>query len=111
LVEPRNGARFSDRVRYKFTWIRRLEPDERVSIYVRTADRSDFFEWRASEADILGGGGAIHEQEDRVLYEVNSGFGSLPRGRVSWRVAIFYDTPDETRQVSPWSRERRIVIR
>ena len=111
LIEPAGGARFSDKVRFKFSWFRRLQQDERVALSVRTGDRSGQFDWWVSEADILNGGGAIHEEADRVVYEVNSGFGSLPPGRAFWRVAVFLDTPDEKRQVSPWSRERRIMIR
>jgi uncharacterized protein YgiM (DUF1202 family) len=113
LLEPRGGARFGrqSQVRFKFSWYRRLEPDERVALYVRTADRTQVFDWWASEADILGGGGAIHEEEDRVVYEINSGVGALPGRSVYWRVAIFLDTPEEQTQVSPWSRERRIALR
>jgi hypothetical protein len=111
LLEPRNGARFGDKVRFKFSWVRRLQEGERVSIYLRTSDDSEHFDWWVSEADILNGGGAIHQEPDRVVYEVNSGFGSLPQGRTYWKVAVCLDTPAEKRQISPWSRERRIVHR
>jgi hypothetical protein len=110
LVEPASGARFSGKVRFKFSWYRRLQQDERVSIYVWMADGSGYFDWWASETDIRNSGGAIHEQADGVVYEVNSGFGSLPAGKAYWKVAVFLDTPDEKRQVSPWSRQRRITI-
>lgn len=73
-------------------------------------DGSDYFDWWVSETDILNGGGAIHEQDDHVVYEVNSGFGSLPPGIAYWKVAVFLDTPEEKRQVSPWSGKRRIKI-
>jgi uncharacterized protein YgiM (DUF1202 family) len=111
LIEPAGGARFSDKVRFKFSWFRRLQQDERVSIYMWTADGADYFDWWVSETDILNGGGSIHEQEDRVVYEVNSGFGPLPPGKAFWKVGVFLDTPDEKSQVSPWSRRRRITQR
>jgi hypothetical protein len=112
LVEPRGGARFGDTVvRYKFTWIRRLEPDERISLHIRTEDGLQVFDWWVSEEDILNGGGAIHEEEGRIRYEVNSGFGRLPRGRLYWKVGVFLDAPDDKRQISPWSMERRILKR
>jgi hypothetical protein len=111
LIEPASGAKFSDKVRFKFSWFRRLQQDERASIYVWTADGSDRFDWWVSEADILNGGGAIHEQVDSVVYEVNSGFGALPPGKAFWQVAVYLDTPAEKRQVSPWSRKRRIIIK
>jgi hypothetical protein len=111
LLEPRAGARFGEKVRFKFSWTRRLQENERVSIYLRAGDDSATFDWWVSEADILNGGGAIHEEDDRVIYEVNSGFGPLPKGRTFWKVAIVLDTPDEKRLVSPYSRERRIVYR
>jgi hypothetical protein len=109
LIEPAGGAKFSDKVRFKFSWFRRLQQDERISIYMWTADGSDYFDWWVSEADILNGGGAIHEQADRVVYEVNSGFGPLPAGKTYWKVAVFLDSPSEKSQVSPWSRRRRIT--
>jgi len=74
-----------------------------------TSDGSQIFDWWVSETDILNGGGAIHEEDDRVVFEVNSGFGSLPKGSIYWKVAVFLDTPDEKRQISPWSSQRRIV--
>ena len=112
-VEPRAGAKFGvgSRVRYKFSWYRKIQENERVSIYVWMSDGSDAFEWRASEADILNGGGAIHEQADGILYEINSGFGQLSKGPAYWKVGIFVDTPTDNSQIGEWSRRRRIVIK
>jgi uncharacterized protein YraI len=109
LIDPPAGASFGDRVRFKFSWFRRLRHDERVSIYLRSANGLDQFDWWVSEADILAGGGAIHAQGDGYVYEVNSGLGSLPPGKAFWRIAVFVDTPAEKRQVSPGSAERPIV--
>ena len=109
LIEPPPGAGFKDKVRFKFTWFRRLRADERVSIYVRSADGSASFDWWVSEADLLAGGGAIYAQDDGFVYEVNSGIGPLPPGEAAWRVAIYLDTPSAKRQISPWSPERRII--
>jgi hypothetical protein len=111
LLEPDNRAKFKDRVRFKFSWYRELEPNERVSLYLWASGVGQVSDWWASEADILNGGGAIHVEPDRVVYEINSGVGRFSARVVYWKVAIFYDTPEEKRQVSPWSRHRVIRIR
>jgi hypothetical protein len=111
LLEPRGGARFPDTVRFKFRWIRRLEAGERVSLYIRTLDRSDHFDWWMTETDILNAGGAIREENGYIIYELNSGFGHLPKGIHYWKIAIVLDTPEEKRLVSPYSMERRILRR
>jgi hypothetical protein len=108
LVDPPSGASFGDKVRFTFTWFRGLQHDERVSIYVRSADGVNQSDWWVSEADILAAGGAIRAQADGFVYEINSGLGSLPPGKAFWRVAIFRDTPSDKRQMSPWSQERQI---
>jgi hypothetical protein len=108
LIEPPSGARYEDKVRFKFSWFRRLRAEERVSIYVQLVDGSDSFDWWVSEADILAGGGAIYAQGDGFVYEVNSGIGPLTRGEAFWRVAIYFDAPTDKRPVSPPSEERQI---
>lgn len=108
LIDPPSGASFGDKVRFTFTWFRRLRPGERVSIYVRSANGVDEFDWWVSEADLLNSGGAIRAQGKEFVYEVNSGLGPLPPGEAFWRVSIFEDTPSAKRQVSPSSQERQI---
>ncbi|MBN1815427.1 MAG: AAA-like domain-containing protein [Anaerolineae bacterium] len=107
LVEPESGARFEDKVRFKFTWVRRLHDDENFSIYVRSADGSQSYVWWVGEADILSGGGAIYTLTDGVLYEVESGIGMLPSGEAFWRVAALpFPTPENP--TVNWSEERQI---
>jgi hypothetical protein len=96
-------------VRFKFVWSRELEPNERVVLYIRSVEHSGEFAWSARREDILYGGGAISRMEEGVLYEINAGFGDVPRGKAVWRVAITLDTLTEERQISPWSEERPIV--
>jgi hypothetical protein len=111
LKEPRAGAEMpSGRVvRFKFVWSRELGPNERVMLYIRSVEHAGEFAWGASREDILNGGGSISSVNEGVLYEINSGFGSVPNGRAVWRVAIILDTLTEKRQISPWSEERPIV--
>jgi hypothetical protein len=113
LLEPRGGARFNNKttVRFKFSWYRRLEPNERVSLYIVAASGPEAIDWWVSEEDILNGGGAIHEEEDRVVYEINSGFGSIPKGKAYWSIAIALDTLEEKRLISPRTRPRGIKLR
>jgi hypothetical protein len=111
LLEPPAGAAFENRVRFKFSWYRRLLPYERFSIYVRSVHENAEFDWWASEQDILDGGGAIHAVLGAFAYEVNSGLGNIPPGEAFWRVTVVDDRPGVKRPVCPWSEERRIEKR
>ena len=109
LLEPPAGAAFEDRVRFKFSWYRRLLPHERFSIYVRSVHENAAFDWWASEQDILDGGGAIYAVPGAFVYEVNSGLGPIPSGEAFWRVVVYDDRPGVKRAVCPWSEGRGIV--
>jgi hypothetical protein len=111
LVEPPWGAQFEDKVRFKFTWYRRLLPHEKFSIYVQSAHEGAEFDWWVSERDLLDGGGAIYAVPGGFLYEVNSGLGDIPNGEAVWRVAAFDDRPGVKRPVCGWSEGRGIVKR
>jgi len=78
-------------------------------LHIRSVEQSGEFAWGASREDILHGGGSIASVKEGVLYEINAGFGDLPRGRAVWKVAISLDTSTGQRQISPWSEERPIV--
>jgi hypothetical protein len=110
LVEPESGATFpyGATIRFKFIWTRRLNEDEKVSVYLRSIDGSGEFNWWASEEDILTGGGDIQPVAGGYRFEVNSGMGNLPSGDAVWKVAVFEDIPTEQSQLSPWSEERSI---
>lgn len=111
LVEPPAGAVFEDKVRFKFTWTRRLLPHEKFSLYIRSTHENAEFDWWVSEQDILHGGGAIHAVPGGFLYEVNSGLGRIPSGEAVWKVAVFDDRLEVKRPVCGWSEERGIVKR
>jgi hypothetical protein len=108
LLEPPAGAVFEDKVRFKFSWYRRLLPNERFSIYVRSVHENAESDWWVSEQDILDGGGAIHAVPGAFVYEVNSGLAGIPSGEAFWRVAVYEDRPEVKQAVCPWSEERPI---
>lgn len=107
LVEPDSGASFVDKVRFKFTWDRRLQSDEKFSIYAQSVDGSKSSDWWVGEDDIIAGGGSIYELEDGVRYEVESGIGTLPQGEAFWKVAAYPFPPPENYKVN-WSEARQI---
>lgn len=110
LVEPESGACFADKVRLKFTWYRRLEEGESISIYVRSARLPAEFYWQVNEADAVYGGGAVHPVQGGYRFEVNSSLGLVPEGEAYWSVAIVGDATSPEGQVSPRSEERQIYV-
>jgi hypothetical protein len=108
LLEPEAGASFDTTLRLKLRWYRRLQPGEKLSLYVGSRQDGSYANWWASETDILLGGGAIYPAEGGVVFEVNYGLDALSKGEAFWRVCVVGETATGKWQVSPWSDERQI---
>lgn len=109
LIEPESDAAFTDRVRFKFSWVRELADNERFSIHLESVDDPATFEWRPNVQDIVAGGGNIAQDTDGYRFEVNGGIGALSQGKAFWKVAVFSDDAGTVSQITPWSEERPIL--
>jgi hypothetical protein len=109
LIEPESGAAFTDRVRFKFSWVRVPAETERFSIHLESVDDPAMAEWRPTMQDILAGGGNVYPTADGYRFEVNGGIGTLPPGKALWTVAVFSDDSGTITQITPWSEERLIL--
>jgi hypothetical protein len=109
LIEPESDAAFTDRVRFKFSWVRELAANERFAIHLKSVDDPAVFEWRPNAQDIVSGGGNIIQEANGYRFEVNGGIGALPPGQAHWKVAVFSDDAEAASQIAPWSEDRPIV--
>jgi hypothetical protein len=122
LFEPENGARFPDKVRFKWIWNRRLGEDEKFALRLASIAGPEVFEWWVSEGGLLDGGGAIHPMPaqtivsegkvyqvgDSFRFEINAGVRPLPPGAALWSVAVVGERPEKKWQISQRSEERLI---
>ncbi|OQY25740.1 MAG: hypothetical protein B6I34_01600 [Anaerolineaceae bacterium 4572_32.1] len=109
LLEPESGAYFSQEVRLKWLWPRRLADNEKFAVRWESVFGDPVGDWWVDEIGIIGGGGAIHKVDDGYRFEVNFGLGPYPGGEAYWSVAVFVEkSEDEKWQVSQWSERRQI---
>jgi hypothetical protein len=114
LQEPGTGEDKSQgsTIRFKFVWYRDLREGESVDLRAKPINGSDWLEYPETRKEIVAGGGEIRQIEDGVYwFEVNMKFPQLPEGVALWKVAIVEGTKEGPLQLSPWSEERRIVIK
>jgi hypothetical protein len=122
LLEPESGARFPDRVRFKWFWHRRLGENEKFAVRLASVDGPEQFAWWVTEGGLIDSGGAIHPMGAQTIvsggavvhvqggyrFEINGGLRPIPLGAALWSVAVVGETPRAKWQISEWSEERSI---
>ena len=122
LLEPESGARFADRVRFKWYWYRRLGDNEKFAVRLASSTGTEPFEWWVTEGGLVNSGGAIqpvagqtlvsggevYQVPDGYRFEINAGLDPIPPGAARWSITVVGETPARKWQISHRSEERPI---